>query len=240
MFVPVCARLLTIALRVSLRPALTLTSTLALALTFSLITDARPVFAGQDVPVTVEIHGGAVVFDVGTNVSAISVHGKSTALEGRARVRQTDGGLAIEQIDASVPVASLGTGMALRDGHMRKYVFTRADGQTPDVRFEADHADCARVSAGGRDMSCQVAGTLTIRGTARPFAMTLRVSESGGSGTGGGACRAAGDADIKLSAWQIDPPSQLGVQTSDDVKLHLEFATKPSATVTTTAYRGGR
>ena len=229
---PGCARLLTFSL-----PTM-------LGLSLTLLAGAQPALAGQDaaVPVAVEIHGGTAIFDVGTNVSAISVHGKSTALEGHARVRQTNDGLTIEHVDAAMPIASLGTGMGLRDAHMRKYVFATADGQLPDVRFDASHADCARVSAGGRDMTCQMSGTLTIRGTARPFAMTLRVSESGGSGAGagagGGVFRASGDADIKLSAWQIDAPSQLGVQTSDDVKLHLEFTTRPAPAVTTTAYRG--
>jgi polyisoprenoid-binding protein YceI len=180
---------------------------------------------------TVEVHGGTVIFDAGTNVSAISVHGKSTALEGRALVRQTEQGLTIEHVEASVSVTSLATGMGLRDAHMRKYVFTTADGQLPDVKLDAGHAACA--PAAGRDMTCLLSGNLAIRGLLRPFSMTLRISESGGT------FRAAGDADIRLSAYQIERPSQLGVQTEDDVKLHLEFTGRPSATLTA-ANRGER
>jgi polyisoprenoid-binding protein YceI len=224
MLVPVCARLLRISILLPLAPALAL----------SLIS-SRPA-AAQDAAFSIDIHGGSIAFDVATNMPAISVHGKSTALEGHARVRQTDGGLAIDQLEATVPIASLATGMGLRDAHMRKYVFTSADGQTPDLRFDASHADCTR--AGGRDMICQLSGTLAIRSIARPFAITLRVSESG---AGGGALHAAGDAQIALSGWQIDRPSQLGVRTADEVKLHIEFATRPAASITTTAAnRGGR
>jgi polyisoprenoid-binding protein YceI len=222
MLVPVCARLLRISIPLAL----------ALSLTFSQRTAALDAGA-QDAAVPIDMHGGSVVFDVATNMPAISVHGKSTALEGHARVRQTDGGLAIDQIEASVPIASLATGMSLRDAHMRKYVFTTSDGQTPDLRFEASHADCTRAS--GRDTTCQMSGTLAIRGIARMMAMTLRVSDSGGTGM----LHAAGDVEIKLSAWQIDRPSQLGVQTADDVKLHIEFATRPAAAITTTAANRG-
>jgi polyisoprenoid-binding protein YceI len=215
MFASTCTRLLGIAL-----PAvLALTPTTALR-------------AADHESTTVDVHGGTVTFDAATNVSAISVHGKSTALEGHARVQHTDQGLTIDQLDATVPIASLATGMGLRDSHMRKYVFTAADGQVPDLKLDAAHADCARV--GGRDLTCQLSGTLAIRGTARPFAMTLKVTESGG------AFHAAGDADVKLSAYQIERPSQLGVQTDDDVKLHLDFTGKPAATLTTAAYRNGR
>jgi polyisoprenoid-binding protein YceI len=192
---------------------------------------ASPVLlaAGQDT--TIEVHGGTVTFDASTNVSAISVHGKSSALEGRARVRQTEQGLAIEEVEATVPVGTLATGMGLRDLHMRKYVFTTADGQLPDVKLDAGHAVCS--PAASHDMTCQLSGNLEIRGVLRPFSIALKVSESGGT------FRAAGDADVKLSAYQIERPSQLGVQTADDVKLHLEFTGRPGASMTA-ANRGGQ
>lgn len=225
MVAPVCTRLLTLALSASL--------TLSIASRAS-AQDAAPV----------DIHGGTAVFDVATNMSAISVHGKSSAIDGHARVRQTDQGLAIEQLEATMPVASLSTGMGLRDTHMRKYVFTATDGQTPDVRFEAGQATCASgTGAGrGRDITCQLTGSLAIRGIAKPFTIALHVTASDAGGAGSTfTFRAAGETTIALSAWGIDRPSQLGVQTADDVKLRLEFSGKSSANVATTAaaYRGG-
>lgn len=192
---------------------------------------ALPAFAADHESTTIEVHGGTVTFDAATNVSAISVHGKSSALEGHAQVRQTEQGLTIEQVEASVPVTSLATGMGLRDSHMRKYVFTTADGQTPDVKLDAGHAACA--PAAGHEMTCQLSGNLAIRGLLRPFSMTLKINESAGT------FHAAGDADIKLSAYQIERPSQLGVQTDDDVKLHLEFTGHAAASMSA-ANRSGR
>jgi polyisoprenoid-binding protein YceI len=189
------------------------------------------VWAADQESTSIEVHSGTVTFDASTNVSAISVHGKSSALEGHARVRQTEQGLAIDAVEASVPVSTLGTGMGLRDSHMRKYVFTTADGQVPDVKLDAGHAVCSPVAS--HDMTCQLSGNLEIRGVLRPFSISLKVSESGGT------FRAAGDADVKLSAYQIERPSQLGVQTADDVKLHLEFTGHPAANMTA-SNRGGQ
>src|SRR5262245_45427476 len=90
---------------------------------------AAPAAHAADQVQPIEIRGGTATFDVGTNVPVISIHGKSTALAGRARIRQTDDGLVIEDLQAAIPVRTLNTGLSLRDEHMRKYVFTTADGE---------------------------------------------------------------------------------------------------------------
>ena len=123
------------------------------------------------------MRGGAASFDVDTNLPVLTVHGKSSALEGRVHVRRSADGPVLEQIEASLPVKSIGTGMKLRDEHMRKYVFTTDTGDVPDVRFAGDKAECSKVSA--NQSTCQVAGSLTIRGTARPFSIALKVKEDG-------------------------------------------------------------
>jgi polyisoprenoid-binding protein YceI len=180
-------------------------------------------------PTPVEVRGGSASFDVGTNVPALSVHGKSTALEARGRVRQGANGPELEQIEAVMPVKTLVTGMGLRDEHMRKYIFTTEDGQTPDVKFSASKATCSK--SGGNQSTCQLAGDLVIRGTSRPFVMALKVTEDGGS------FHASGDAIVKLSTYGIPQPSQLGVRTSDEVKLKLDFTARPGPVATTGATR---
>jgi polyisoprenoid-binding protein YceI len=162
----------------------------------------------------VEIHGGTATFDADTNVAVISIHGKSTALEGHARIRQSADGLVIEQLEAALPVRTLNTGMGLRDEHMRKYVFTTPDGLLPDMRFVAERAVCA---GSGAAKSCQLSGDMIIRDTPRPFAITLKVSDQGSS------FRVTGDGIVKLSTYGIPLPTQLGVTTVDDVKFHVDF-----------------
>lgn len=171
----------------------------------------------------VGVNQGTISFEVATNVPALRVHGKSSSLTARARVGSGPDGFVLEQIEAIVPVRSLETGMALRDDHMRKYIFTTAAGDIPDVQFSADRAECAK-SDSPRRATCIVTGALTIRGTAKPFVMTVTISEENG------AIRAAGSGIVKLSTYGIEQPSQLGVRTTDEVKLKLELtARRPSS-----------
>ena len=183
-------------------------------------------------PTPVEVRGGTASFDVGTNVPALSVHGKSTSLEARGQIRPGANGPQLEQIEATVPVKTLGTGMGLRDEHMRKYVFTTPDGQTPDVKFTAKQATCAKT--GGNQSTCDVTGDLSIRGTARPFSMALKVTEDRD------AYRASGEGIVKLSTYGIPQPSQLGVHTDDDIKLRLEFTARPAPVATTGVKSGAK
>ena len=171
----------------------------------------------------VGVHQGTVSFEVATNVPALRVHGKSSSLTARARVGTGPDGLVLEQIEATVPVRSLETGMALRDDHMRKYIFTTAAGETPDVQFSSERAECPR-SESARRATCTVSGALAIRGTTKPFVMTVIISEENGS------IRASGTGIIKLSTYGIDQPSQLGVRTTDEVKLKLELTARRSST----------
>jgi polyisoprenoid-binding protein YceI len=169
----------------------------------------------------IEVQGGTATFDVGTNVPALGVHGKSTALKARGRVRHHGEAPVLEQLTAVVPVKSLNTGMGLRDDHMRKKVFMTGDGQLPDLEFSARESSCARAAA--NQSTCEVSGDLAIRGVPRPFTITLKVTQEGE------AYRAVGDGIVKLSEYGIEQPSQLGVRTEDDVKLRFNFTAKQAS-----------
>jgi polyisoprenoid-binding protein YceI len=196
----------------------------------SAMAGTRGASAAADGPTMIEVRGGTATFDAATNLSAISVHGKSTALDARASVREGTDGLTVEAVQATLPVKTLATGMGLRDEHMRKLVFTNPDGSVPDVTFVSHEATCSP-DASRRQSTCTVSGDLAIRGIAKPFAMTLTVSRDG---TG---FRAAGDGIVKLSTYGIEQPSQFGVRTRDEVKLRLDFTARPA--VVSTARLGG-
>src|SRR5260370_29028778 len=137
---------------------------------------------------------GVTEFEAPTNMPAVSVKGKSNSLQGHATVEREADGMLLEHIEIWTAVKTLGTGMAVRDEHMRKLVFTTPDGQAPDLRFESDKAVCS--PRGGQEFTCQVAGSLSIRGISRPFAMSLKVKQAGGS-----ALKASGEAMVKLSDY---------------------------------------
>jgi polyisoprenoid-binding protein YceI len=163
------------------------------------------------------IEGGTASFQVSTTVPGISVKGKSTALEAHSTFQRAVDGLHLENIRASLPVKSIATGMSLRDEHMRRYIFTTSEGQTPDLRFDAAGAACTPQSERGAEYSCKVTGDLTIRGTARPFSIPIKVRADGS------AYRASGEGVVKLSDYGIEQPSQFGVKTANEIQLHLEF-----------------
>jgi polyisoprenoid-binding protein YceI len=169
-------------------------------------------------PLAVQVESGLVQFDSETNLSAISVHGKASNLRAEVRGARTGEGLMIDQVRASVPVKAISTGMSLRDEHMRKYIFTTSDGKEPDLVFTATNLRCA--AQAGREEACPITGKLAIRGVERPFVMTLKVKQDGGSPA---VFKAAGAAIVKLSDYGIERPSQLGVQTQDEVKLTIQF-----------------
>ena len=184
-------------------------------------------------PEAVEL-SGSTEFEAPTNMPAVSVKGKSNAMQGRLTVSRDADGILLERLEAWTPVKSLATGMAVRDEHMRKYIFTTADGQAPDLRFIAEKVECPG-GAGAQEFTCQVSGNLTIRGIARPFGVNLKVKQAGGPLS----FKAAGDAIVKLSDYEISPPTQFGVKVANEVKLRLEFTSRPGPAETAVS-RGGR
>src|SRR5207237_7754745 len=128
---------------------------------------------------TIVSHGTAT-FVVPTNMPGITVKGKSEALHARVRMRRLCDGVALDSVEASLPVKTLATGIALRDQHMRQYVFATASGEFPDLHFEVTNAFCPGVLA-GREVSCKLSGNLSIRGIARSFSMTVKIREASGA-----------------------------------------------------------
>src|SRR5437870_4983614 len=59
----------------------------------------------------VDIESGTAVFEATTNVPGVEVKGKSGALRARVGVSRSEGRLVLEEIEATLPVKSLSTGM---------------------------------------------------------------------------------------------------------------------------------
>jgi len=198
-----------------------LTSTRSAILAIASALLSPHIAAAQDAWSQVEILGGTATFEAPTNVPAINVRGKSTAVDARGSVRENSEGLTLESVEATLPVNSLATGMGVRDEHMRKMVFTNPDGTVPNVTFVSRDATCTSDRTKRRS-ACTVHGDLAIRGIARPIAITLTVSRAGAG------FRAEGDGVLRLSAYGIEQPSQFGVRVRDEVKLHLTFIARPA------------
>jgi polyisoprenoid-binding protein YceI len=186
----------------------------------TLAAQAPAAAAGTGDPL-LQVAEGTVTFEVATNIPALRVHGKSTAVRANVRAELGTRGIAISEIDATVPVVSLKTGLALRDDHMRHRVFTDDHGRTPDLRFVGERFECSPAAA--QRSACRVEGTLHVRGVTRPFAIALVVKDDRG------VFRVSGSGTVRLSDYGIDRPSQLGVTTADDVALTVDLVVRAVA-----------
>ncbi len=178
----------------------------------------------------VEVESGMASFSLATNIPAIEVSGKSKAVQARVAMHSEANGIVAERIEARMPIKSLQTGMALRDEHMRKMIFTTPSGDTPDLYFEGGRTECPG-AAPGHDTTCTIAGNLALRGVSRPFTILMKVRLE----NGGASFRVSGDGLVKLSDYGIEQPSQLGVKGSNEVKLRLDLSGKPAKETVTMA-----
>lgn len=177
--------------------------------------------ANDATPVLLEVSSGTVAFEVATNVPGVEVKGKTNAVTAHIQINSTAEGVLVQRMEALIPVRTLSTGMKVRDEHMQKYIFTAASGQVPDIVFSASEGVCTR-TAPGHDLSCRVHGSLEIRGTSHPVEITVAAKEDKGAR----AFHATGGTTIKLADFNIEAPSQLGVRTSNEVKVRFDFTAK--------------
>jgi polyisoprenoid-binding protein YceI len=160
---------------------------------------------------TMEVSGGVVKFEATTNLSAVSIHGQSSDMKATATLLVDGGKLSLETVKARVDPNTLKTGMQIRDQHMKNKIFTDAKGTMPELMFTANGVSC-------EESSCKLNGELTLRGTTHPAAFSLKMRGDAGKGY-----KVSAESVIKLSAFGIEPPCQLGVCVVDDVRVKLEF-----------------
>ena len=180
-----------------------------------------------------EVKRGIVSFQAVTNVSAINIHGQSSAVQGQARVHREAAQLVVEEVQAIIKIDTLTTGMSLRDEHMRKNIFAAGDGKIPDLQFTGGTTNCPLPD--GKETVCKYPGKLSIRGVDRPVVLTVKLKNEGTAES----FRASADATVKLSDYGIERPSQLGVTVADEVKIHLDLFGK-AATQTVAGRRNDR
>ncbi len=183
---------------------------------FALPTAAGLFAADAQPPRAFEATSGTVKFVASTNIGAISIHGQSNALAGRVQAQPSGGQINVDQLEAHLDPKSLSTGMSLRDEHMRNKIFAVGDA-IPELKFAASKIQCPHPEL-SKETACQVQGTFTMRGIAKPFSIALKVRQAGQ-----GSFKVSGEGRIKLTAFGVEPPCQLGVCVTDEVQLKLEF-----------------
>lgn len=106
-----------------------------------------------------------------TNTKMFVVKGE--AKEGEAQVDYE--GRNLKSLLLKVPVASLSTGMSIKDKHMRERIFQLSDESVPDIVFASKQAKCDETDP-TKSTQCIVSGDLTLRGVTKPHVLTVQVS----------------------------------------------------------------
>ena len=142
------------------------------------------------------------------------VRGRFNAFDASLDVGETVDDLAVTAV---IEVASIDTGNADRDAHVRTPEYLDADGH-PEIRFTS-----TRVA--GSDGDWVLEGEATIHGVTRPFAFDV---EFGGVGDFMGrqhaGFSAAGDLRRSDFGLEFSPPANLGLGAVVRFELDLQFA----------------
>ncbi|MFF0447147.1 YceI family protein [Streptomyces sp. NPDC004609] len=152
-----------------------------------------------------------------------NVRGSFHEYEGKLVLNGSDP--ATSQASLDIKVASVDTGIADRDNHLRSADFFDAE-QYPLMTFRSTHAE----QLGGDKY--RVTGDLTIKDVTRPIAIDLEFNGSATDPYGNERVGFEGGAELLRSEWGLTWNAALetgGVMVSDKVKLNLDISAIKSA-----------
>jgi len=146
-----------------------------------------------------------------------NVKGSFSGLTGTLKLDETD--YTHSTVEASIPVATLNTGDAQRDGHLKSADFFDAE-KFPAITFKSSNID----STGGADYA--VTGDLTIHGVTKSVTFAVEdVSEPSKDPWGNHRIGLSASTKINRKDFGLTWNSALesgGVLVGEDVTIHLE------------------
>jgi polyisoprenoid-binding protein YceI len=173
-------------------------SALALSAVMSaaVLADAK---LGQASGATVNFHGKAIGLNLTGTTNELKV--------------SEDGG----NVKFAVPLATLKTGIALRDTHMRdKYLEV---GKYPEAVLVVPRSGLSIPDADGKQTAGKVSGSMTIHGQTKPVTINYKAKRVGAN-----AYDISGDTEINIKDYGIDAPSYGGLVVKPDIKVELTSA----------------
>ncbi|GAA2518305.1 YceI family protein [Streptomyces gobitricini] len=147
-----------------------------------------------------------------------NVRGAFTAYEGALNLDGTDPAASSASID--VEIASIDTGNADRDGHLRGADFFDAE-RFPAMTFRSTGAE----ALGGTDY--RITGDLTIKDVTKPITIDLEFNGAAKDPFGNERVGFEGKAELLRSEWGLTWNAALetgGVLVSDKIKLTFEIS----------------
>ncbi|MGX1972439.1 YceI family protein [Streptomyces kronopolitis] len=186
------------------------------------VLDADPGLAALTGDYTIDPAHSSIGFTV-RHAMVTNVHGAFGDFEGALRLDGTDPSRSTASLD--VKIASVDTGIADRDGHLRSADFFDAE-SFPLMTFRSTAAE--RVS-GDR---YRITGDLTLRDVTKPLTIDLEFHGSATDVYGAERVGFEGGAEILRSDWGLTWNAALetgGVMVSDKVKLVFDISAVKAA-----------
>ncbi len=167
-----------------------------------------------------DVHGGESRIAFESDAPLETISGVSTSVSGRIRVDPDDLSTASGRIE--VPVASLRTGIDLRDEHLRGDGWLDAR-RFPNARFEVAAVTGARALRPGTTMRVQIRGRFTIHGVTRevtaPAQIDYRPRERGAPAI----LAARATFKISLPRYGVSVPSLVRLKVSDEITVRVRL-----------------
>ncbi|WP_420035704.1 YceI family protein [Streptomyces sp. cg28] len=160
---------------------------------------------------------------VARHAMVTNVKGSFTDFTGELHLDGSDPAKSTASFD--VQMASIDTGSADRDGHLKSADFFKID-EFPTMTFRSTSAE----SLGGDDY--RITGDLTLLGTTKPLSIDLEFNGSAKDPFGNERVGFEGKAEILRSEWGLTWNAALetgGVLVSDKIKLNFDISAIKSA-----------
>jgi polyisoprenoid-binding protein YceI len=154
---------------------------------------------------------GKVQFVADTNVKMFRFKGSS---DFESQIERS--GNEIKKLEVRISPASLKTGMEIRDEHMRKRIFTGADGVVSDIVFKGTKSDC-KPGEGSNEQKCEVNGLLSFRGQEHQAKLPLTLKEG---------AKVEGSLQIDVLEFGVAPELLNWTNVKVDPKVPVTFEAK--------------
>ena len=125
------------------------------------------------------------------------------------------------------PVASLRTGIELRDEHLRGESWLDAK-KHPHIRFEITKVEGASSLAPGQTVEVLIHGRITIHGVTRPVKAKVKVTRSAAQGDSPERLRIRGQFEIKLTDFGISVPLPVRLKVSNEILVKVDLSARPA------------
>lgn len=144
-----------------------------------------------------------------------TINGVSSRASGTVRLDPAD--LSTASATVSVPIASLRTGIDLRDRHLRGEDWLDAE-RYPNATFELVRVEGARALQPNQDARLRVVGRFTLHGVTREVTATVRAKWDGG-----GRLRARARFAIQLDQFGVSINPAVRLKVSNDIRVTIDL-----------------